>query len=231
LETYSNGGPVQALVTFKYPQHVETIAAMGSDQLSVASVFYIDQDGQFQEEPLCEVSDANNVFPVEIANQIWVAARVSGSAPELIALLDANFVAAVDPGPVELASQDDANELILTRPVYDEYLDWVSSDFTKPGGAVGEPVIFALQENYPNPFNPETSVAFDVPTASTVVIQVYNVLGQTVKTITDKWYEPGRHQVSWDGRDEDNCVVASGIYLVKMMAGSFTDSKKMILLR
>jgi hypothetical protein len=88
------------------------------------------------------------------------------------------------------------------------------------------PMTFALEQNYPNPFNPKTVVSCQLPAASKVKLVVYDILGREVKVLLDEKKEPGRYQVTWDAR---NC--ASGVYIYRMTAGSFTESKKMLLLK
>jgi photosystem II stability/assembly factor-like uncharacterized protein len=88
------------------------------------------------------------------------------------------------------------------------------------------PSAFALSQNYPNPFNPTTNIAFDLPSASKVRLTVYNALGQQVLTVVDREYGAGRHSVQADLSN-----LPSGVYLYKIQAGSFSDSKKMVLVR
>ncbi|PWB71293.1 hypothetical protein C3F09_08010 [candidate division GN15 bacterium] len=94
------------------------------------------------------------------------------------------------------------------------------------------PKSFALQQNYPNPFNPTTTVKFDVPTRSQVKLSVYNVLGQKVKTLVDGMVEAGfGHEARWDGTTDGGNAVSSGIYFYKMEAGSFVQTKKMVMMK
>ena len=88
------------------------------------------------------------------------------------------------------------------------------------------PGVFALNQNYPNPFNPTTQITFDVPKASFVSIKVYNVLGQEVATLVNSFQQAGSHPATWNAAG-----FGSGIYFVKMQAGSFTATKKMILMK
>ncbi len=93
------------------------------------------------------------------------------------------------------------------------------------------PSRFALSQNYPNPFNPATTVAFDLPEDSHVVIKIFNILGTEIRTVVAAPYQAGRHRVAWDGRNGIGAPVASGVYLYRIDAGSFTHVKKMMLLR
>jgi len=93
------------------------------------------------------------------------------------------------------------------------------------------PMQYELSNNYPNPFNPETHISFSLPTAGEVRLSVYNVLGQQVKTLAAGTFEAGRHEVVWDGTDEAGDHVTSGIYLYRLEAGNFLETKKMMLLK
>ena len=93
------------------------------------------------------------------------------------------------------------------------------------------PQVNALAQNYPNPFNPETSIAFSMKEAGNVTVDVYNVKGQKVKTLLNEYRSAGNHNVVWNGRDDNNKQVASGVYLYKMRNGKFSSTKKMILMK
>ena len=87
------------------------------------------------------------------------------------------------------------------------------------------PTSYAVAQNYPNPFNAKTEIKFDLPTAGDVTINIYNVTGQLVQTISNR-YEAGYQSVTWDATN-----VASGIYFYKLTAGDFTQTMKMTLLK
>jgi len=89
---------------------------------------------------------------------------------------------------------------------------------------------FQLQ-NHPNPFNPTTEINFALPKACDATLEVYNITGQKVATLVDGTLEAGEHTVQWDSRDQSGVSVASGIYLYRLTAGEFRDTKKMILLK
>lgn len=95
----------------------------------------------------------------------------------------------------------------------------------------GVPNEFALNQNYPNPFNPWTEIKFEVPAASHVKITVYNTLGVQVATLVDRNEEPGYYTITWNGNDTRGNAVASGLYLYKMEAGSFSAVKKMVYMK
>ena len=105
------------------------------------------------------------------------------------------------------------------------------------GCDVEAPSVSALVGNFPNPFNPETTIAFSLTNVGNVVINVYNVRGQRVRTLVNGHHEPGEHNVVWKGRDDSENQVGSGVYFYQMSirdamntVNTF-DTRKMILLK
>jgi len=93
------------------------------------------------------------------------------------------------------------------------------------------PESFELSQNYPNPFNPSTTISYNLPRRSDVTIEIFNLLGQRVRTLVDESQSSGPHQVEWDGTDETGSPVSSGVYLYRLKAGESVQSKKMMLLK
>lgn len=95
----------------------------------------------------------------------------------------------------------------------------------------GIPEGYALYQNHPNPFNPETEIRFQLPEANHVVVKIFNTVGEEIRTLVDAPYEAGYHRVRWDGKANNGKLVASGVYLYQLRAGNFSQVKKMSLLR
>ncbi|UCF05783.1 MAG: T9SS type A sorting domain-containing protein [bacterium] len=93
------------------------------------------------------------------------------------------------------------------------------------------PKVTRLFQNYPNPFNPSTTIRFDLPKKARVKLAVYNVKGELVRLLLDEEVDAGRNEVVWNGNNNRNRRVGSGIYFYKLETGNFTQSKKIILLR
>ena len=93
------------------------------------------------------------------------------------------------------------------------------------------PENYALFQNHPNPFNPETEIRFQLPEASRVILRIFNTVGQEIRTLANTQYEAGFHSVRWDSKDNGGNSVSSGVYLYQLQAGNFTQVKKMSLLR
>lgn len=88
-----------------------------------------------------------------------------------------------------------------------------------------------LRGNYPNPFNPETTIAFDLKTSGLVSIDVFNIRGQKVATLVNDYLEPGSHHVVWNGKTDHNREAGSGIYFYRMKTSNYSATKKMILMK
>jgi hypothetical protein len=93
------------------------------------------------------------------------------------------------------------------------------------------PTRFALAQNYPNPFNPVTTMEYSVPFRSHVTIEVFDILGRNIVTLVDEIKSAGEYQATWDGNDANNQKVSTGIYLYRLQAGDFIETKKMLLLK
>ncbi|MDP2173158.1 MAG: choice-of-anchor J domain-containing protein [Candidatus Cloacimonadaceae bacterium] len=103
---------------------------------------------------------------------------------------------------------------------------WVSNDDN-----MAPAISTSLIGNYPNPFNPETTIRFSIKDAAPVTIQIYNVKGQLVKTLVNEIKDSGNHNVIWKGLDNNNRPVSSGVYFYKMNTGKYSSTKKMILMK
>jgi len=93
------------------------------------------------------------------------------------------------------------------------------------------PEKYELSQNFPNPFNPSTTIRFSLPQGGPVSLKIYNIRGQLVRTLVDGFTEAGRHQAVWNGTDEAGTKVASGVYFCRFSANGFVEVKKMALVR
>jgi hypothetical protein len=106
---------------------------------------------------------------------------------------------------------------------------WVAYGCTGPLNGIEKetvPVTYRLEQNYPNPFNPSTTITFSIPKKAIVRIAVYNVLGKEISVIINKYIDRGNYNVTFDGKN-----LSSGIYYYKLETGSYTDVKKMVLIK
>ena len=94
------------------------------------------------------------------------------------------------------------------------------------------PSEFALHQNFPNPFNPQTNIPYDLAESGDVVLRIYNLLGQEVRTLVSERQPAGRYKVQWAGMDDRGVSVSSGIYFYQVsVAGKFQDAKRLMLLK
>lgn len=94
------------------------------------------------------------------------------------------------------------------------------------------PIIgFDLKQNYPNPFNPNTTIEFKIPFQSQVKLEILNTQGQLIKTLLYNELQPGNYKLDWNGRDNLNNKVSSGVYIYRLIQDNNEISKKMILLK
>ncbi len=97
---------------------------------------------------------------------------------------------------------------------------------------------FILSQNYPNPFNPSgskrgnsTTISFTIPTDGNVNLAVYNIKGQKLKTLTNQEYSKGNHRIIWNGKDDNNRTISSGVYFYRLKSGKYTSTKKILILK
>ncbi|GAJ04898.1 unnamed protein product, partial [marine sediment metagenome] len=92
-------------------------------------------------------------------------------------------------------------------------------------------VQFNLSQNYPNPFNPETTIEYSLAESSHVILKIYNLSGQLIKTLVNEYQQAGSHKIIWYGDNEVGQEVATGIYFYRIKAEDFVSTKKMVVLK
>ena len=93
------------------------------------------------------------------------------------------------------------------------------------------PRAHALHQNYPNPFNPQTVIHYDLPVGGHVDVSIFNLMGQKVSTLVDGHRSAGSYSLVWDGKDDNQKSLASGVYLYRMETDGFAQTRKLLLLR
>lgn len=139
-----------------------------------------------------------------------------------------------------------SNPFILTAPQTGEYR--INAGFKSPSrkwdsvmvnlavtGIPGEKsrVQSSLQlfQNHPNPFNNETVISFTLPVPGNIDLSIYTIDGKLVRTLASGAFREGHHSLRWDGTDESNRLVASGVYIYRLKSGNFTETKRLTLLK
>ncbi|MCK4631771.1 MAG: T9SS type A sorting domain-containing protein, partial [candidate division Zixibacteria bacterium] len=126
---------------------------------------------------------------------------------------------------------DDNRTIALPNDVTSARLIIGTSEYASKEVSEALPDDYALYQNFPNPFNPTTTIRYALPADGHVRLEIINLLGQVVTMLVDEKRSAGVHTVDWDGRDGGNQSVASGIYFYRLVSGQYTANRKMVLLK
>jgi len=171
-------------------------------------------------------------WSASISSATWYAVTVKVASTGVVTLtvgtttLGSYTFSSVITGPVGVGynnSNSDFDNFCVSSAVS------ASNDWIEMGNGVADATLpdgFLLSQNYPNPFNPTTKIEFNLPTASDVTLEVYNVLGQRVITLVEGPQAAGLHSVTWNSVDQSGHTVSSGIYFYRLIAGDRVESRK-----
>jgi hypothetical protein len=125
---------------------------------------------------------------------------------------------------------------VLAKPmdrfeIAEDVFTWMDNDVNVDITPAETPKSYNLAQNFPNPFNPSTTIKFDMKAKGFVALKVYNVAGQLVRTLVNGTKDAGSYTITWDGKNNRGSGVASGIYFYKMETKDFSQTKKMVMLR
>lgn len=149
-----------------------------------------------------------------------VGAVIDSANGRYATIITAPTSAGTDTFTVRVVSGTDTVR-IASRPV----LHYTTATSANSNGLFG-PTSFVLEQSYPNPFNPSTTISFAIPYSTFVILKMYDLLGREVATLVDKPLQPGRYTITWDATGHP-----SGVYYYRLVAGLFTDTKNLILLK
>ena len=96
---------------------------------------------------------------------------------------------------------------------------------------INTPLAYGLAQNFPNPFNPQTEIRFELPYANNTRLSIYDLRGRLVKDLVSGHMIAGRHSVIWMGKDHAGRQVASGVYYYQITSGKFTETRRMTLVK
>ena len=119
----------------------------------------------------------------------------------------------------------------VTSGLPDDLEDLIYSTLNNGESSDKNPKSISILQNYPNPFNPRTVIRYNVPVTSRVNITIYNVKGEIINNLVDQYQIAGSKFVNWNATNSSGQTVPAGVYLYKIVAGDFTQSKKMMLLK
>ncbi len=138
-------------------------------------------------------------------------------------VLDLEYSAMASTSFASLLGQLETNDLtVILDPS-------VGIETNTVGNAIPEK--YQLSQNYPNPFNPTTRLDISLPKAGQVSLKIYNIAGQLVATLIDDHMAAGQYQLTWDAHDDAGNQLTSGIYLYRLSAANFSETRRMILLK
>jgi hypothetical protein len=125
----------------------------------------------------------------------------------------------------------DTLENTATAAGLTEFSEWVMTSANNPTGVRKARGRFQLFANYPNPFNPSTTIAYELAAPAHVDLAIYDLAGRLVRVLVDSGRSEGYHEVNWDGRDEQGSQVASGVYFCRIEAAGSFRTMKLVLLK
>ena len=111
-----------------------------------------------------------------------------------------------------------------------KYDDWLATNIESPYNVTNLSNVI-LKQNYPNPFTQATIIQYNLTEPAHIVLKVYNTFGREIITLVNKKHSPNRYKVKWDGRDRFGKPVIGGVYILKLMTGSYTETRKVLLVR
>ena len=226
--TVSNTGDQDA-ADVVYRQMLDGYTALDCNSVMVSSgrvVACTDGAGGAFSVELTSEAGGSKLFKAQTTATITFEALVSGSLPEtLTAVWTQGTVEYTSGTTTETFVTDDPSTVSLDDATATE-VDPSSGIATSVEEVGGVPVSFALESNYPNPFNPQTTIPYAVPEMSEVRLMVYDVTGRQVAVLVEGRVPAGRHEVEWQARD-----LPSGVYLVRLQAGSFSQVRRMTLVK
>src|SRR5574341_998303 len=229
---YSNAGVVQKILRISdisfYPNEVDT-----SNQTAPGSFLTVSAS--------VENHGTATFYPYENWSDIWSPAflspgtkvspgSIAAGSFSTLARLDAQVTGAE--GFYEISSSlADSNAANTSYIAFEESLQVISTgvrDQNQPGT---RPKSFALSQNFPNPFNASTRIDFALAHSGRVTLEIYNLLGQKVKTLVSDYLAPGYKTVIWDGKNEAGEISASGVYFYRLQTPTTSFTRKMALVR
>ncbi len=238
----------------------DTIQVLGISFLVTASTEILDVDkrvlpfdqltaGQTVEVRALRLSDGvNEALRIKVEDVALLAgmlSRVTGDSLEVAGrkvILEADALVLGVANEVRSRTALAGGQFVQVRTIHDQTgvvatkvtLE-AEATVTSVAGEAGEanpPRVFSLLQNYPNPFNPSTTIRFNLKRAARLRLEVYNLLGQRVRTLlAEQTVAAGGHTVQWDGRDDRGKPVPSGVYLYRLASKSFSETRTMALLK
>jgi hypothetical protein len=134
--------------------------------------------------------------------------------------------------PYSMVVSEDGTEIYSTTLDLTEDTHITTTTTATDGRGIDQlPARFALEQNHPNPFNPETAVRYQLPSSANTTLTIYDMKGRLVRTLADGFRPSGYHTAKWDAKDDSGAEVASGVYFYSLVVGEHRETRRMVLLR
>jgi serine protease len=257
MGSYTDGGIDMLRYTGTTNAHQGAAAANIQDNSGIASSFYHTAGYNVTGYTTLEVAFWFKAVSMEAGEDFWVQ-FYNGTAWQTVASYASGtgFLNGIFYNKIVTISSSQYNFSTSAKlrfmcdagnDIDDVYIDEIEFRGTSSAGAAGManaeagsevlnassslPDAFELSQNYPNPFNPSTVITYSLTASADVKLVVINVLGQQIRTLVNEYQSAGGHSVVWDGRDQGDNQVASGIYFYRMSSAGMVDTKKMLLMK
>jgi hypothetical protein len=234
-----------------YVTHDESIVAMDiplewSDGVTLTSVSFDDTRVADFDAKIANINEETNRVLIGLISMVYAPREILKPGDGVVAYptfriddptieqFEINPFTATNPGhSLALVYNDWSTGKPLVDHVNPEVQDNVIAVKDLNPGQDGPqvPDKYALGQNFPNPFNPSTTLSYSLKQAGHVTLNIYNILGQNVRTLVDEYQDAANYTKLWDGRDDSGNNVASGVYFYRIRSGDFTDIKKMVLMK
>ncbi len=232
VETYPDSSQTALALDFLY------LATRATDADYAALKSYLDYQVSDEEMVLYQKSEEIKTacaiqerdYYTAISRLEQVLNNPKSVADSLFALIDQAycFMALAQSGAKALPN------IRVYTPDFQSYISFMhdlSSAFVSSPNSVNVPMVLSMEANYPNPFNPSTTIRFNVPSEGMVKLSIYNIKGQRVKELVNEKVLAGNHSVVWNGTDVNNRKVGSGIYFARVEHSGKSRVRKMMLLK
>jgi hypothetical protein len=178
------------------------------------------------------IAQVDSLYKSELANY-KIGRYVIGSGG-IIGARSQNYVQHGTAGQTIVGGAKNANNFVVSG----FWTQQAGPSEVSPPEIPSLPTVFALRQNYPNPFNPESTIEYDLPSACLVTVEIFNTVGQRIRLLNSQVQGPGRAKVVWNGRDDQDQAMGSGIYFYRMTALvlekqtiQFQQTNKMLLVK